>query len=552
MGEKLWTWLLYQADSPLIFTQIYFWAFFAVVLIGYSLVYPRQSWRNTYLFAISLFFYYKTSGLFVFLLIFSTVTDYLIGLRMGRSVIEVHRKWWLALSIFLNLGVLVYFKYAYFFTDAYNVFMHTDHQVYNHLAQWSNGFFGTSFRAEKILLPVGISFFTFQTMSYAIDVYRRSIKPVTNVMDFGFYVSFFPQLVAGPIVRASEFIPQLYKPYRLTREGFGIALFWILNGLLKKMLLADYIAVNFIDRVFSNPGSFSGFENLAALFGYSLQVYADFSGYTDIAIGVAALMGFTLPINFNSPYKAASVADFWKRWHISLSTWLRDYLYIPMGGNRKGSLFSYIMVAVVLVFLLLLVGTVQMVLITVGLLLGVMLLYRFFPAIRQHVDTNINLMLTMTIGGLWHGASWNMVIWGAMNGVGLVVYKYWRRFSPWKEIGSWPLHATGVLITLLFITLTRTWFRGESMESAQLMLHRIVYRFQGDLIPEVVSGYLTVFSFIAGGYLIHWLPADWKQMYRGWFARSPLVVQACLAFLAIVIIFQVMSAELQPFIYFVF
>ena len=552
MAEQIWRWISYQADSPLIFTQVFFWIFFAVVLIGYSVVYPHQRWRNTYLFVISLFFYYKTSGLFVLLLLFSTVTDYLIAKKMDRSNVEVHRKWWLALSIFLNLGVLVYFKYAYFFTDAYNALMHTDYQVVNHLAQWSNGFFGTNFRAEKILLPVGISFFTFQTMSYAIDVYRRSIKPVSNIMDFGFYVSFFPQLVAGPIVRASEFIPQLYQPYVLTREGFGIALFWILNGLLKKMLLADYIAVNFIDRVFSNPGSFSGFENLAALFGYSLQVYADFSGYTDIAIGVAALMGFALPINFNSPYKAASVAEFWKRWHISLSTWLRDYLYIPMGGNRKGTLFSYIMVAVVVGFLLLLVGTMQMVII-IGILIALLVgLYQFIPGIRQHIDTNINLMLTMTIGGLWHGASWNMVIWGAMNGLGLVVYKYWRRISPWKAVTSWPIHAMSVLITLLFITLTRTWFRGENLESANLMLHRIVYRFQGELIPEVVSGYITVFSFILGGYIIHWLPSSWKAYYRLRFAHAPLFVQAFVTFLAIVLIFQVMSAELQPFIYFVF
>lgn len=552
MAEKLLAWLSYQADSPLIFTQVYFWIFFAVVLAGFAWVHTRLRWRNLYLFVVSLFFYYKTSGLFVLLLVFSTITDYGIGLRMDRSRNVVARKWWLALSVFLNLGVLVYFKYAYFFTDAFNALMHTDHQVYNQLAQWSNGFFGTSFRADKIFLPVGISFFTFQTMSYAIDVYRGHLKPVRNVFDFGFYVSFFPQLVAGPIVRASEFVPQLYQPYSVSRRDFGIAVFWILNGLLKKIFLADYVAVNFVDRVFSNPGSFSGFENLAALFGYSLQVYADFSGYTDIAIGVALLMGFTLPMNFNSPYKARNVAEFWKRWHMSLSTWLKDYLYIPMGGNRGGSLFSYIMVGVILCFLLLLVGTLQAVFVAAGIVLGAVLLVRLFPALRRQVDTNINLMLTMTIGGLWHGASWNMIIWGALNGLGLVVYKYVRKVNPFSGSPKWLVRGTAVFATLSFITFTRAWFRGESTESVGLMFDRVLNHFHPELVQKVVSAYPQVFGVILAGYLIHWLPSGWKEYYRTRFANASLLTQALLAFAAVVLLYQGMSADLQPFIYFVF
>ncbi|MCF8238333.1 MAG: MBOAT family protein [Saprospiraceae bacterium] len=552
MMDQLWHWFSYQADQPLIFTQTAFWFFFTVVILGYAVVYPRKGLRNAYLFFISLFFYYKTSGLFVLLLIFSTLTDYQIGWQMVRSRTALNRKLWLALSIFINLAVLVYFKYAYFFTDAFNALMHTDHEVYNLLAHWSNGAFGTSFRAEKIFLPVGISFFTFQTMSYAIDVYRGDVKPVRNVLDFGFYVSFFPQLVAGPIVRASEFIPQLYQPYSVTRQQFGVALFWILNGLLKKMLLADYLAVNFIDRIFANPGSFSGFENLSALFGYSLQVYADFSGYTDIAIGVAALLGFTLPVNFNSPYKANSVADFWKRWHISLSTWLRDYLYIPMGGNRSGSLFSYIMITFICIFLFLITPHVQTVLIILSLVLALIIAYRLLPGIRKHIDTNINLMLTMTIGGLWHGASLNMIIWGGINGAGLIVYKYWNRISPWRTKRPILVRMTAVLLTLTFITFTRTWFRGESLDKVEIMLSQIAYHFNASLIPQVVQGYATVFAFLLGGYVIHWLPGAWKDMLRDRFARSGLFIQGFVAFLAMVLIYQVMSSDLQPFIYFVF
>lgn len=552
MIEHLIHWLSYQSDKPLIFTQLYFWIFYAVVLFGFSLVYPNKALRNAYLFAVSLFFYYKTSGLFVLILLFSTLSDYLIGWRIYHSKSDIAKKSWLGLSIFLNLFVLGYFKYAYFFTDAYNELFGGTAEIYNHLAYWSNSFFGTQFRADKILLPVGISFFTFQTISYAVDVYRREVVPVKNLLDFGFYVSFFPQLVAGPIVRASEFVPQLYKPYNLNKAAFGIAVFWILNGLIKKMFLADYIAVNFIDRVFANPGSYSGFENTMALFGYSLQVYADFSGYTDIAIGVAAMLGFTLPVNFNSPYKATHVGEFWKRWHISLSTWLKDYLYIPMGGNRKGSIFSYIMVGVVVFFLLVLWQHIWATVAVLSTILVLVLVCFWSETVKKHVQTNINLMLTMTIGGLWHGASWNMVVWGAMNGFGLVVYKYWNRIRPWKKSDIWYNRAVGIAATLIFITFTRTWFRGESFESAHQMLYQIWYKFEPSIIPEVMMNYRTVFIFIVVGYVIHWFPAIWKSWIRTTFASFSLFWQAFIAFLAIVAIYQVMSSELQPFIYFVF
>ncbi len=276
MIEQLQHIFLYDPQKPLIFTGLYFWAFFAVVLVGYSIIYKDKAVRNAYLFAISLFFYYKTSGFFVSILLVSTLTDFIIGKRIYASKFLLNKKLWLSLSIFINLFILVYFKYAYFFTDAFNNLLGTDYIPINHFAYWSNSFFGTHFRFDKILLPIGVSFFTFQTISYSVDVYRGQVKPVRNILDFGFFVSFFPQLVAGPIVRAAEFVPQLYKPYSLTKVQFGTALFMILNGLIKKLFLADYIAANFIDRVFANPLTYTGFENLMALYGYSLQVYADF------------------------------------------------------------------------------------------------------------------------------------------------------------------------------------------------------------------------------------------------------------------------------------
>jgi alginate O-acetyltransferase complex protein AlgI len=403
-----------------------------------------------------------------------------------------------------------------------------------------------------VLLPVGISFFTFQTISYAVDVYRGHVKPVRNVLDFGFYVSFFPQLVAGPIVRAAEFIPQLYEDFKLTRAQFGLAVFWILNGLMKKMLIGDYIAVNFIDRVFADPLRFTGFENVLAIFGYSLQVYADFSGYTDIAIGVAMLMGFTLPMNFNSPYKARSTAEFWKRWHMSLSTWLRDYLYIPMGGNRGGSLFSWIMTGVVLVMLTLLTGELLLPFVFLSAAALCVVIAHLWPPFRSMLTTNINLMLTMLIGGLWHGASWMFVIWGGLNGIGLLIYKGWSRISPWGKSTHWFAHLQAVAITFTFISFTRFWFRGESLEDVNDMLGQITNDFGWALAGDVLYGFRNVMLVMLAGYIIHWLPERTKEWYRSTFAALPLWAMVFVCAAVVFTVYQTVTAEMVPFIYFQF
>ena len=368
----------YNPDKPLIFTVPAFWIFLLVVLAGYSLIYKKIQIRNLYLFIISLVFYYKTGGLFLFILIFVTIIDYTCGLLINSSRRGFTRKFFLLLSIISNIGLLGYFKYTGFIIDTINNLFGTQLKVYDVLSVISNSILGTSFDISYIILPVGISFFTFQSLSYAIDVYRRKMKPVRNIIDFGFYVSFFPHLVAGPIVRASVFIPQIYQEFKVTSREFSHALFMISKGLIKKIIISNFIAVNLVDRVFEAPTVYSGFENLMAVYGYGLQIYCDFSGYTDIAIGVALVLGFRLPFNFNSPYKAQNITDFWKRWHISLSQWLRDYLYISMGGNRKGKIRTY-----------------------------------------------VNLMITMLLGGLWHGASLRFIIWGGLHGIGLVVNKIW-------------------------------------------------------------------------------------------------------------------------------
>jgi len=544
--------LFYHENKPLIFTQLYFWGFFAAVLLIYSVVYKKKATRNAFLFAASLFFYYKTSGFFFVILILSTLLDFFIGHAIYKSKAQLHKKLLVALSVIVNLFLLGYFKYSYFFVDFVNDAFGTNITVTNQFAYLTNQVFGSTFVFDRILLPVGISFFTFQTISYSVDIYRGLIKPVKSILDFGFYVSFFPQLVAGPIVRAADFIPQLYQDYKLTKLQFGTAMFWILNGLLKKMFLADYIAVNFIDRVFANPLSYSGFENMMALFGYSLQVYADFSGYTDIAIGVALLIGFSLPTNFNSPYKAISVGDFWRRWHISLSTWLRDYLYIPMGGNRSGSFFSYFMMFIVMIFVSLLAQSWLVPVIFSGVILAVFVGARLSAAFKRWTDTNINMMLTMLLGGLWHGASWNFVVWGGLNGLGLVVYKLWKDISPWGDKSKWYNRTIGLTITLVFITFTRTWFRSPTAEGANQMLSQIGTKFNAAIIPDVLWGFRYVFIVMFAGYIIHWLPTSVKDWYRETFIAWPLWAKIGVAFLSIFFIYQILSAEMQPFIYFAF
>lgn len=552
MIDKILPYLTYSSEYPLLFTQIYFWIFLGLVLFFYSFLDKTTRLRNAYLFAVSLFFYYKTSGFYLVILLVSTIADYLIGNRIYKTKTDWKKKSWLAGSIIINLFILIYFKYAYFFADFFTHTTGIEVEVYNYFSWGFNSLAGTNFVWEKILLPVGISFFTFQTMSYAIDIYRGHVKPVKSVLDFGFYVSFFPQLVAGPIVRAADFVPQLYQKYTLTRYDFGIGLFWILNGLLKKLFLADYLAVNFVDRVFSNPGSYSGFENMMALFGYTLQVYADFSGYTDIAIGVALWLGFRLPVNFNSPYKASSVGEFWKRWHMSLSSWLKDYLYIPMGGNRSGSMFSNSMIGVMVLFVSLMAASWWVLIGFVLIALSVFLIGKILPTFKNWVSTNVNVMLTMLIGGLWHGASWNFVIWGGLNGLGIVFYKLWKKFSPWRNKSKWYNRTIGIITTLIFITFTRAWFRGESWEYTMLMLKQIGTDFQWSLVGEMILGYKNIFIVMLGGFVIHWLPVNTKNWYRTTFVNAPYLIQALITVLAIVFIYQILTADLQPFIYFAF
>ena len=569
--------------------------------------------RNAFLFFVSLFFYFKTSGFSLLILIFVTISDFLIAQRISKAKKSTVKKIWLILSIVLDISILCYFKYVYFFADFIHSITGIEIKVVDIFSQLGNVLAGKEmFTVGSIVLPVGISFFIFQVISYSVDVYRKEIQPVKNILDFGFYVSFFPQLVAGPIVKASDFIPQLYKQFHLGRKQFGIAIFWILNGLAKKIILSDYIAVNFIDRVFENPQLFTGFENLAALFGYSLQVYADFSGYTDIAIGVAILMGFYLPQNFNSPYKAPNLQDFWRRWHMSLSRWLKSYLYIPLGGNREASFGTYFWIVLFAIFAAILSGSWIVSLVFIGLALLMILISHFSKEGKKNIIANLNRFITMLLGGLWHGASFNFIIWGGLNGAGLIVHQLWKKtgwhlrmifmtclcagliafrhyyplpicnlLTVWMLViyvgsivryiyylcggkkGQGLGYIWGAAQTFTFITFTWLFFRSgsnldpktaniEAWNTAQHMVNQIGSKWNTSVIPDICATYWIVFTLILLGIIIHWLPSKWKRWYRINFAMLPIPVMILAIVAAVFIIYQFITADTQAFIYFQF
>ena len=502
MIDRLIHLLAYHPQEPLIFSS----GLFLFLFLGFSFIYmllqQRLNARLVFVTLFSSYFYYKSSGLYFWLLALVTVSDFFIARGIQRLA-EVsaadatrtsHARHWrkalVALSLLIDLGLLGYFKYTNFFAGMVS-------QMLEH-----------NFQPWDIFLPVGISFFTFQSMSYTIDVYRGDLKPLPHLLDYAFYVSFFPQLVAGPIVRAADFAPQIRRPLVITNDMFARGVYFILIGLFKKAVISDYISLNFVDRIFDNPTLYSGLENLLGVYGYALQIYCDFSGYSDMAIGIALLLGFHFPINFNAPYRSVSITDFWRRWHISLSTWIRDYIYISLGGNRKGKLRQY-----------------------------------------------VNLVITMLLGGLWHGASLNFVAWGGAHGLALAVHKFFsqevlhhgRGFQP-HGLRKW----IAIVLTFHFVCFTWIFFRQKTFMAGWMMLRQIFFNFHAELWQQVCAGYQYVLAFMAFGYLTHFLPDTWQEWFISLLRRCNVVVYALLLITAIYVVIQVKSSTIQPFIYFQF
>ncbi len=489
--HKILSLFQYDPKSPLIFSSGFFLFLFLAFILLYVPLQGNKKARMIYVTLFSYFFYYKSSGIYFILLFAATICDYILANAISKSEEKTHRKLLLILSLSFNLGILCYFKYTNFF-----------YQLWCDLVQ-------APFNPLNIFLPVGISFFTFQSMSYTIDIYRKEIKPVKNFLDYAFFVSFFPQLVAGPIVRAKDFLPQIDKPLIVTNEMFGRGIFLIITGLFKKAIISDYISTNFVDRIFDNPSLYSGLENLFGIYGYALQIYCDFSGYSDMAIGIALLLGFHFNINFDSPYKSASITEFWRRWHISLSTWLRDYLYISLGGNRKGKIRTY-----------------------------------------------INLLITMLLGGLWHGASLRFLCWGALHGVSLALHKLAMTIFPFlKSDGSKMTRISrilGILFTFHLVCFGWIFFRANDFHSAIEMMNQIVTSFHPEVFLQLIQGYPIVFTLMGIGFFLHFTPKSWEDACLRQTITMPLFLKAAALVVVIIIVMQIKSSDIQPFIYFQF
>ena len=435
-------------------------------------------------------FYMTWSPIFIGLIIGSTVFDYYLGLAIHQASDPRRRKRLVTASVVGNLGLLGVFKYFDFFMEA---------------SQDTVSLFGgpeLGLPQLDLILPVGISFYTFQTMSYTIDIYRGQLQPTRNFVQFATFVSFFPQLVAGPIVRARDLLPQLAKPALLSRAAVGTGIYLILSGMLKKVVVADYVAINLVDRVFENPHLYTATETLVALYGYTVQIYCDFSGYSDVAIGTGMLMGYRLPDNFDRPYNSGSPAEFWRKWHMTLSTWLRDYLYFPLGGSRKGEMRMY-----------------------------------------------VNLFLTLFLIGIWHGASWVFVLYGLLHASAVVLHRISMKIfpAPKDAVDPWPKRIGKIALMFHFTVLSRILFRAPDLDTAGGITERL---FSGTFSVDNVT--IGVWIAIAGAMFLHWTPKSWREALKTRIAALPPWSIVLVIAVAGACIMEVATSEVVPYIYFAF
>lgn len=482
------------------FNSLDYLLFLTLALCGYWWLLKHHALRLAFMVLASCVFYMAWDAHYIVLLLGATVLDYAIGLGLGAlddrrkaigdaPKILAARKLLLWSSVVVNLGLLGAFKYYNFFNTATADVL---------------GLFGLHFKPGHldVVLPVGISFYTFETLSYTIDVYRGHAKPTRNFLHFAFFVTFFPHLVAGPIVRPSKLMPQLEGTPALLPGAAAEGLFLIALGMIKKVLFADYLAINLIDRVFDNPSAFTSVEVLLALYGYTMQIYCDFSGYTDVARGSAKLFAIELPENFDRPYQATSPAEFWRRWHMTLSTWLRDYLYFPLGGSRVAPARAY-----------------------------------------------FNLGLTIFLIGLWHGASWNFIVYGSLQATAMMVHRYFYRRAGRTDDTVDPrwLHALKILGTLHFVVLSRVFFRAEDMSNAGEMFRGLT---EGSLGTAQLPW--RVLAVLALGFAAHYTPRGWLEALRLRFMSLNAPVQGFVLAGVGACLMLVASGEVVPYIYFQF
>lgn len=473
--------MLYSTKEPWFFTEFSFLFTFGIFLFFYALLFTQNALRKIYVIAFSLFFYYKSSGPFLALFVFQIVVDFLFARKIERSE-GTSKQIWATIAVLFSLSFLLYFKYP------------------NFILENTNWLLLTHFEPVNLFLPIGISFYTFQSISYIVDVYRGEIRSSKSFLDYAFYMTFFPHLVAGPIVRAKDFLGQINSPENLDARRYKENLFRIVTGLVKKLLIADYLG-KYVDMVFANPSFYTGGENLLGALAYSFQIYFDFSGYSDIAIGLALLLGYRLKENFENPYGSSNVTEFWRKWHISLSTWLRDYVYIPLGGNRKGTFNTYLF-----------------------------------------------LLITMLVGGFWHGASWQFVCWGAAHGLALALHKAIHKHLPH---GQW-MDFIGGIFTFSFVTFCWIFFRARDFDTALLILNQMALATsEADFIGFWFSRNELAILLVA---LLSWtiIPGNWKRKLFEWTFFVPSFFWFFVLLAALQLIIQFRDTLVQPFIYFQF
>jgi D-alanyl-lipoteichoic acid acyltransferase DltB (MBOAT superfamily) len=474
----------------MLFPTIEFAIFFALVFPVTWLLNEYNTAKKWFLVAASYFFYASWNASYTLILLGSSLFNFALALGLARLADGPARRALLWLGVACNLGLLGYFKYYDFFVaSAMNVMMSLGLPL--------------DLRFIEIALPIAISFLTFHALSYIIDVYHRKIPATRSLVDILLYISFFPHLIAGPIVRAKAFLEQTVGSASPYDVRLGLSVFLITGGLFKKVVVANYLSTDFVDAVFRSPADFSRLDLMLGMYAYALQIYCDFSAYTDIAIGVANLLGYRFPQNFNQPYRALTVRDFWRRWHMTLSSWLRDYLYIPLGGNREGE----------------------------------------FLRAR-------NIMVTMALGGLWHGASVNFVIWGLMHGAALVVERLLERspLSLARVLGGRAAAVVAWLVTFHFVCVTWAFFRSPSLEATQDYFATLAF---GD------TGWSTtmtplVAAMLAIGALTQIVPDRWFEGFEAYYDRASLAFKVALPFLMIFLIAVAAPGGVPPFIYFQF
>ena len=474
--------LAFNRDEPMLFTSGLFWILFLLFLPVYAFLKSRRKKMMLFVIAFSLYFFYQSSGIFFLLLVATSIFDWWVAQFIESSKNRTERRIALTVSLIFSLGILLYFKYGNFFM--FNI----------------EELIGGNFQPMDLIMPVGISFYTFRTISYVVDVYRGKIQPVDDYLDHLFFLSYFPCLVAGPIVRSCDFNPQVQANKPATREMIYGGLFLVMLGILKKAVFADYIA-QYNNIAFGNPTGYTGFELLMAVLGFTMQIYCDFSGYSDMAIGLSSIMGYDLGINFNYPYRSLNVTEFWHRWHISLSTWLRDYVYIPLGGNRKGK-------------------------------------------VRQH----FNLMVTMLLGGLWHGAAWTFVVWGAGHGIALCIHKLCK---PWLDtIASTRFtRCVSWLLTFSFVAFLWIFFRASTFQAAGQIITNIVTDFEWAYVRVFLERRSTWCIMLAIIFGLHFVPVHMWNRLRDRFIVAPWWLKLVLFIILIQLVLQFASATVQPFLY---